>query len=912
MVAVSPAHPLDLRLSHAPDRQDPVVEPCLHQLIEAQAARTAHLPAVTFEEQTLTYAVLDARAGRLAAHLRHLGAGPDVPVGLFLERSTDVIVGVLAILKAGAAYLPIDPDYPRDRVAFMLGDAAAPLVLVHRHLVPAVPAGSVRGVVVEDLDWSRPVSDPTADAGARADTLAYVIYTSGSTGRPKGVAVEHRQIVDYVRGIAQRLQLEPGLHHATVSTFAADLGNTVVFPALATGGCLHVVSAERAQHQAKLSAYFDRHGIDVLKIVPSHLAALQTGEHPERVMPRRHLILGGEPSQSAWVATLQRMSPACRIHNHYGPTETTVGAMMYDVDRQIADTASGTLPLGAPLPGARIYLLDAEGAPAADGERGEIHVAGCGVARGYLNRPELTAGRFLPDPFAGEPGERMYRTGDLGRRLADGTMEFLGRVDDQVKVHGFRIELGEVEAALRAHPGVREAAVVAHQNALGGNELAAYVVPVRAHQPLWGRPDVHVLPDGSPVAHLNRSETDYIYHEIFVLQAYLRHGITIEDGDCILDVGANIGLFTVFANRLARDLRLIAFEPNPAAFGCLALNAEAYGSGVRCLPIGISRENGSAELTFFEGMSLLSGFYADAATEREVVRSYALQQQPASGTDAGFGAQIGALIEDRFTARTVHAELRTLSSVIAEEGIDRVDLLKVNVEKSELDVLMGVAPRDWARIRQAVIEVDRQAHLQPMLDLLEHHGFDVLVEQDPALRDTELHYVYAVRPSAAHPGLVRDAAPEAHVRALGPAGRDVLTAPAIRAFLRERLPQAAVPSAFALIDALPLTSNGKLDRHALPALADGPATASRDSSRPFTSTEQALADIWRELLDGAPVGLADDFFDLGGHSLLAISAVSRMRDVFDVEVTLREFFAEPTIAALATLVDRMRASAAAP
>ena len=888
---------------------------CLHTLIEEQVARTPDQTALVFEQQRVTYAELDRRATLVARHLRRLGAGPEVLVGVCLERSLDMVIGILGVLKAGAAYVPMDTAYPRERIAFMLSDANVSILLTQQHLVASLPSVG-RVVCIDALESTNGDEAGRQEPEVRPDNVAYVIYTSGSTGRPKGVCIEHRNIVNYVRGVAARLRLEPGLRHATVSTIAADLGNTVIFPALATGGVLHVMSQERLESQALLSEYFEREQIDVLKIVPSHLAALQTGRHPERVMPGRRLILGGEASRLAWVAQLRELAPHCEIFNHYGPTETTVGVLTYHAGRQLPATQSGTLPLGSPLPNSRTYVLDPAGQPVARGEVGELYIGGAGVGRGYLNRPELTTERFVPDPVDPARAGRMYRTGDLVRQLPDGDFEFCGRIDHQIKVHGYRIELGEIEATLREHGGVREAVVLARDEESGGKQLAACIVPRRAQQPLWGLSSLHALPDGAVVAHLNRNETDYIYHEIFELQAYLRHGITIQDGDCIVDAGANIGLFTVFASRLARDLRVIAFEPNPAAFACLAANAGAWGSGVRCLPVGLSRDSGTAELTFFEGLSLLSGFYADAATEREVVKNYVLNQQ-GEGAAAAPVAAIDALIDDRLHAKTVTAQLRRLSDVLAEEGITRIDLLKINVEKSELDVLMGLSADDWPKIRQLVIEVDRQENLAPITTLLEQVGFDVLVEQDPLLRKTELCYVYAIRPSAGS-RLIREQAADAHVRAVPAVDHAVLTPATLRKHVMERLPQYMIPSAFVLLDQLPLNANGKIDRQALEAAiptahaGEGKAGQTTPAARPLTQTERTLGVIWAELLKVDSVGLNDDFFDLGGHSLLAISVVSRVRDAFEVDLPLRNLFERPTLSALAEAIDALAWSAKAP
>jgi len=881
----------------------PAADWCLHQLIEAQAKRTPDQVAVVFEDRRMTYRELDRRADQLAHHLTALGAGPDVRVGLLVDRSLEMVVGILGTLKAGAAYVPIDAAYPADRIAFMLADAGVTLLLTQESLLARLPADAAHVVRLDAFDWTAAPAPAPRAADVRPVNLAYVIYTSGSTGRPKGVCIEHRNIVNYVLGVSQRLRLEPGMKHATVSTIAADLGNTVIFPALATGGCLHVISQQRAENQAMLSEYFRREQIDVLKIVPSHLAALQSGHNPEQVMPRSRLILGGESSRLDWIERLRALAPACEIYNHYGPTETTVGVLTYHVGPELPKTRSGTLPLGTPLPNARVYVLDAAGQPLPAGEQGELCIGGSGVGRGYLNRPDLTAEKFIPDPFSPDPGGRLYRTGDVARYLPDGNIEFCGRIDDQVKLHGYRIELGEIEGMLREHHGIRDAVVRLTEDESGGKRLVAYVVPKRPNQALWDCKTLGVLPDGSPVAHLNKNETDYIYNEIFVLQAYLRHGVTIRDGDCIVDAGANIGLFTVFASRLARDLRIISFEPNPAAFACLKANAAAWGSGVKCLPLGLSRENKTADLTFFEGLSLLSGFYADAATEREVVKNYVFNQQSESLPGEQFAADVGAVIDSRLRAKTVTAQLRTLSSVIAEQGLDRIDLLKINVEKSELDVLRGLAPADWPKVQQLVIEVDQQQNLEPITIMLEGHGFDVLVEQDPLLRKTDLCYVYAIRPSpAGELRLRRGQSDDAHVRAVLPLDGEVLTPTTLRAHLKARVPQYMIPSAFVLMDKFPLTSNGKVDRHALPAVSPEALPPAPDVRRPLTETEQALAAIWTDVLKVENVGVDDDFFDLGGHSLLAIKTVSRIRDVFEVDLQTRTLFESPTISALSRVL----------
>ncbi len=873
---------------------------CLHQLIEEQVRRTPNQVALVFEQQRLTYDDLNHRADQLAFHLRSLGAGPDVPLGLFVERSLEMVIGMLGILKAGAAYLPIDPASPQERIAFMLGDAEARLVVTQTGLLGRLTKGVAQAVCLDSFPWSDLQSVPQNDSRYDSATLAYVIYTSGSTGRPKGVGIEHRNIVNYVLGVSERLQLQPGMNHATVSTIAADLGNTVIFPALTTGGCLHVISQERAESQAMLSDYFEHESIDVLKIVPSHLAALQNGRNPERVMPRSRLILGGEASRLDWIERLRILSPGCEIYNHYGPTETTVGVLTYHVGPDLPSTQSGTLPLGRPLPNSRIYILDENGQPVPAGVEGELHIGGSGVSRGYLNRPDLTAEKFVPDHFSPDPDGRMYRSGDLARYLPDGNIEFCGRVDDQVKIHGYRIELGEVEGVLREQSGIRDALVLASEDSSGTKQLVAYVVPKRASQPLWGIKTLYWLPDGSPVAHLKKNETDSIYDEIFVRQVYLRHGIAIQDGDCIVDVGANIGLFTVFASRLERNLRILCFEPDPAAYTCLSANAEAWGTAVQCLPYGLARESKSAEASFFEALSGSSGAYDDAATEREAARNHAPNQQLESHNEQ-FAEEIGESSDISLDTGIKSSQPRTLSGVIAAEGIKRIDLLRINVEESELDVLQELSPDDWSKIRQLVVRVDHRENLESITTLLEQHRYEVLAEHSSSLSETQPSYVYAIRPAAGS-RLVRQQTADARLRSLPSLDEEILTPAALRRNLKERLPQYMVPAAFVLMEKFPLTSNGKIDRKALPAFSHEAAQLSQDFVGPRTEIEKTLAAIWMDLMRIERIGVHEDFFDLGAHSLMAVRAVSQIREAFGVDLPLATLMEAPTIASLAKIL----------
>jgi amino acid adenylation domain-containing protein len=458
---------------------------CLQQLFEAEAERTPDRLAVVCGERSLTYGELNRQANQLAHHLRRLGVGPDALVSLCVERSEEMMVALLAILKAGGAYVPLNPDTPKVRLTRQLAGVTV-AIAEQKTLAQLSEFGGP--VVCMDRDQTQWAAEPSInpETTTTPENLVYVIYTSGSTGVPKGVAVTHGNLVNYATFITRLLNLEKhreGLHFATVSTLAADLGNTCLYPALISGGTLHVIPHDIATDAQKLARYTEQHPIDVLKIVPSHLQALLYGLEGRQVLPRLYLITGGEALTRQLLERIQRLSAGCQVINHYGPTETTIGSLTLKLEHyDWQNNPSASIPLGRPIANTQIYILDNHLELVPVGVAGELYIGGAGVTRGYLNQPQLTSERFLKNPFVNDSEARIYRTGDLARYLPDGNIEFLGRGDDQVKVRGFRIELGEIEAVLSRHAAVKQAVVLARapqENA--EKRLVAYLVPHGEH-----------------------------------------------------------------------------------------------------------------------------------------------------------------------------------------------------------------------------------------------------------------------------------------------------------------------------------------------------------------------------------------------------------------------------------------------
>jgi amino acid adenylation domain-containing protein len=444
---------------------------CVHELFEQQVRAFKRNVAVVSETEAITYSQLNQRANQMARRLRSLGVGQDQVIGLCVERSVDMVIALIAILKAGAAYLPLDADYPRERLNYMMDNARVQTLVVSDRFAQLF--ARPQHIVKIDGDRALLDAEPGEDLGRTAEPadLAYVLYTSGSTGRPKGVCIEHRNVTNYARAIAERIGFRPSQRHLMVQPLSVDSSVTMLFGALLSGGTLELASRASAVDPQRLAALMQSRPPDYLKIAPSHLDALRHSAQYD-FLPKTALILGGEASTLAWTRGLAA-ERRCRVFNHYGPTETTVGVTTYEVAPS-DDSGSATTPLGRPLANIAAYVVDKDLRLRPPGVAGELVIAGAAVGRGYLGRADLTAERFIPDPFGRIPGARLYRTGDAARFMADGTIEFLGRGDDQVKIRGYRVELGEIEAVLREHPAVR-AAVVVVQRAANGARLVAHV-----------------------------------------------------------------------------------------------------------------------------------------------------------------------------------------------------------------------------------------------------------------------------------------------------------------------------------------------------------------------------------------------------------------------------------------------------
>ncbi|MGW1671591.1 amino acid adenylation domain-containing protein [Streptomyces sp. NPDC002324] len=864
----------------------------LLDLLKASGTLGDERTAIVSADGELGYQALWRRVDETAALLARSGVGAGDHVGLYFLRSADYVTSLLATLTVGAVGVPLDPEYPAERIDQII-EAADPRIILRnrasRHADELLRPSRWVDVDSPDPTAASPVPG-TVSRLARADAQdpALILFTSGSTGKPKGVVLQHGGLSNRLAWGHERYGIAASdrvLHKASIA-FDASLHE--IFSPLIAGGTL-VLAPPGLQFDSRgLIRLIQDAGITTAHFVPSMLRHMLEEVDLEFCDDLRRVFCGGEALDMDMVSRFRKTLPLCDLFNQYGPTECSVSVTYWDTSEEFYGAIA---PIGRAVAGAELHVLDEDMTPVADGQTGELWIGGTPVAAGYLGDDERTRERFLPDPFG--PVGRIYRTGDLVRRAAAGYLEFCGRVDDQVKVRGIRVEPGEVGATLRRHPMVQDAAVVAVPDEESGVRLVAYVAAKRSHAPVVDGIQRFQLPGGLAVAAPSADEALFLHRQIFEEDEYSRFGVYLGEGAVVVDVGANIGLFSLWAHKQADGVRLLSVEPNPDVLPFLRSNLELHSVASEVVPVALTDRIGSEELTSFPQLTYLSGL----GTGRERAAA-GLVQSHYRNTVIGDGdladEELSSLLvaaESRLAATSHTVETTTLSTLFEEHGLDRVDLLKINTEGAELEVLRGVRPEHWSRVRQVCLEVERASVVGAEIKtLLADAGFEVNEVNDWCVgTDADVTYVYATRRAD---GAARSAAP---VVATAGEPDTLLTTRAVRAYLTNALPPAMCPEQIVFLEELPRLPNGKVSKLGLPE----PPAPLRDTEADTTgtgSTPDRLREIWRRILKVDAVTDDDDFIALGGHSLTALRICGRVREETGIHIAPDSCLRAPTFA----------------
>lgn len=957
------------------------------ELFEAQVERSPAAVAVISAGESLTFAELNRRANQLAHHLRSAGVGPEVVIAVSLERSVEMIVAVLGVLKAGGAYVPLDPAYPQARLAFMLDDVGARLVIKREYLDGN--AGEIAAAQMNNPDRS-----------ASLDNAAYVIFTSGSTGTPKGVVITHRALSDHCFAVADEYELRDSDRVLQFASLSFDVAAEEIFPTLLAGATI-VLEREQVLEPAALVRLIEDEQVSVLNLPARFWQEwLEASERKGLRVPEcvRLTVAGSEKVFPEGVKIWSRLAPANSVlMNAYGVSEATITSTLYR-HRLDHDSGAESLPIGLPIANTQVYLLDRKLNPVPAGLVGELYIGGESLARGYHGRPALTAERLIPHPFSTSPGARLYRSGDLARYRADGNIEFIGRVDEQIKLRGYRIELGEIEAALNAAPGVRHAAVLLRAGVSGDPALVAYVTPKAIDDSTTS--ELSAL-EADQLAQWRTVHDDEVFNESGVVQdpafnisgwnsSYTGEPIPAEEmrewvDDAVqrvlsqrprrvLEIGCGTGLLlfriaphceryvgTDFSpaalNYIREQLQkpggalpqVSLFEQNaddftniePASFDAVIINSVVqYFPGVDYLmrvlrgAVEAVAPGGFVAIGDVRSLPLLKTLH-ESIERHKAERGISLEQLQQL-VERRIEQEEELLIDPAlFMTLKQHLPRISYVSVEPKRGRYHNELTKfryqvtIRVEDKGAPFMKQLSWIDWREDRWDLTELRRLVQDNPQTLALANvanarlgegidpedlyklpyhvhlswarHGadgsFDVAFTQSS--RTVQFPFEPATAKSLSdyvnHPLRGKQA------RQLGPQ---------LRNFLKARLPEHMIPASFVVLDELPLLPNGKIDRRALPAPEAIRPDLPHAFVAPRTSVEQSLANIWSDLLGLPQIGIHDNFFDLGGHSLLTTQLISRVRELFKVELPLRQVFQQPTIAALATSIEEAQNNSA--
>ncbi len=850
----------------------------LPQLFNEIVLKHGHMPAIFSSGHCISFSELDILSNQLAYQLASMGINKDDRIGVYCNSSAFSMIAILSAIKFGGIFVALDPNYPIKRIEYLTKDAELKLIITEKKHIRKISHLTIDLIAVDDLD----TTDEYSMVNGKTDSALYIMYTSGTTGDPKGVVIKHNSVLNLLDALEESIyQHNPSLNNVLVNGSLSFDTSIKQIIQLFKGRCIHMISNEIRYDGKRFIDYVIKHAIDVVDCTPSQLQLLiQSGLLSNKQPKKLIMLLGGEHiNQQLWEVCAKNNSNII-FYNMYGPTECTVDASWCRI--------AGNIPtIGQPIKNQAIYILDHLQRPLPLGAVGEIYISGLGVAKGYWNNRQLTQEKFIKNPFDNTNQSFMYRTGDYGKYLDDGSIIFKGRKDEQIKIQGHRIETKEIVSVLEKYDDI-DAALVIPSNDVK-KKLIAYIKPSKTRAPSIDSMPRYQLPNGLAIAHLNKNETDFLYRDIFINLAYLRHGIKIYDNAVIFDVGANIGMFSLQASTCASHLKIHAFEPNPYIRKITNKNFNIYNIVGNVYEYAVSKCNESVSFQFYKHMSILSGIHANMIEEEKLLQSYIKKND---GVDINANTSLKQLVANRLESEVFNVKTIRLSDFFKKNNINKVDLLKINIEKAELEALEGIDDHDWSMIEQVVVEIhDFDNALEKVKSILTPHNFNIKIDKDWSLDESQnIYYLYATK---------SDTHNEIATKIVHP---PIITVSEIKTFCETHLPRHMLPAEYVFIENFPLTYNGKIDHKKLLKIHQHQPCAESNNEVFKGDAEQTIHSIWCSLLGKNSISRNANFFDIGGHSLLLAVLHNELNKNFDTDITLVDLFEFTSIKSQATRI----------
>jgi amino acid adenylation domain-containing protein/FkbM family methyltransferase len=827
-----------------------------------------------------TRAKLWERITEISQTLQSQGIRAGHKVGFLLLKEHDAIASIFGILHAGATYVPMDPEWPTLRIQQLCEDASISFMITNQSHQQHHNFKGINLLLLDDLSVIRQheLEKPSDKDDAE---LGYILYTSGSTGKPKGACIPRIAMSHLANAFATDIHANQALNRKVFAVNAPLFfdGSVKQVVMLLHGVQLYLIDENTRRNPVLLLESLKKDKVDCFDCTPTHLRLLLEVNYNRQILMPPTVLIGGEKIDDHLWKQLAAIKTTDFI-NVYGPTEATVVTTWSPVKHELVPG------IGKPLPGSKVWVRDENGARCSIGTVGELWIGGEKVAKGYLGKPDLTAKSFITTP---DGQGNIYRSGDRVTWLKDGRLAFIGRIDNQVKLRGHRVELGEIEAVITEHPAVHNAAVIPQKTSAGETQITAF-----AEVKTSSITRENILPNGNKLSERTHVETDYLFKEIFVDQVYAAHNVILPENAFIFDVGANIGMFSIWAKYRWPSASIHAFEPVPDVAKVCDENISVLDK-VKLHRYGLSDSVGELEFVHYHNYSMMSGIVegANSDSEREIIRQQ-LENRVKQGDTKSIELldNLDKLLEGRFESELIHIPVSTLHDEFQRLAVNEIHLLKIDVQRSELNVLRGLSDDDFDKVKQIVMEVHdahgtpSQGRVDTIMDLLEDHGFEVRVDQDDDLKGTDRFSLVAWKPEW------RNEVKDSYIQ------KDTCSVDDLYDWIAKRLPDYLLPNHIKILQTFPLTASGKINRKEL----EGLTQISRNDTagdKPSNDIERRLIKVWSKILNIENISVTDNFFRLGGDSISGIRLQIAAREA-GLHFELRHLFEHQTIRKIAT------------